>query len=119
MRVTRVRFGGLAGRSSGSHAIQDNWLGGTGNWGNCPDWSLGCPGPANDVLIYSGGNDNVTLDVGTTAINSLTLGGLANGFASQLTDSGNRRRSPSQMRSTSVRTGHSPSRAEVPLLRAR
>ncbi len=74
--------------ATGITLAQDNWLGGTGNWSNCPDWNLGCPGPANDVLIYSGGNDNVTLDVGSATINSLTLGGLSNGFSSQLTDAG-------------------------------
>jgi hypothetical protein len=39
------------------------------------------------VTIYSGGNDTVTLDVSTT-INSLTLGGNANGATSELTDGG-------------------------------
>ena len=39
-------------------------------------------------MIYSGGNDTVTLDLGTTTINSLTLGGVSNGFTSELTDGG-------------------------------
>ncbi len=67
---------------------QDSWKGGPGNWSNCADWNPGCPGPGGDVLIYSGGNDTVTLDLGTTTINSLMLGGPSNGFTSELTDGG-------------------------------
>ncbi len=67
---------------------QESWNGGPGNWSTCADWTPGCPGPGSDVLIYSSGNDNVTLDLGTTTINSLTLGGVSNGFSSQLTDGG-------------------------------
>src|SRR5271157_4578412 len=66
---------------------QDNWLGGTGNWSNGADWSAGEPVLGSDVMIYSGGNDNVTLDVGAN-INSLMLGGPTNGFISELTDGG-------------------------------
>ena len=66
---------------------QDNWLGGTGNWSNGALWSTGVPFSASDVLIYSGGSDNVTLDVNAT-IKSLTLGGAYNGFTSDLTDNG-------------------------------
>jgi hypothetical protein len=69
-------------------AQTNNWLGGAGNWSNGAQWSLGLPNSGSDVLIYSGGNDNVTLDVGSTIINSLTVGG-ANIFNfSQLTDNG-------------------------------
>ena|SRR5271165_1625510 len=68
-----------------AHA-QDNWNGGTGNWSNGSDWSAGLPGAGNDVVIYSGGNDSVTLDTSPT-INSLTLGGVYQGnYYSQLTD---------------------------------
>ena len=67
---------------------QDSWNGGPGNWSNCADWTPGCPGPGSNALIYSSGNDNVTLDLGTTTINSLTLGGVSNGFTSELTDGG-------------------------------
>ncbi len=72
---------------------QDNWNGGTGNWSNGSDWSAGLPGPGSDVVIYSGGNDTVTLDTSPT-INSLTLGGGNNGYCqggpycSELTDGG-------------------------------
>lgn len=48
------------------------------NWSNGTFWSTGSsPSPANDVTIYSDGNDLVTLDVGSTNINSLVLGGAA------------------------------------------
>src|SRR5271167_4098001 len=66
---------------------QDNWNGGTGKWSNGSDWSAGLPGAGSDVVIYSGGNDTVTLDTSAT-INSLTLGGANNGFTSELTDGG-------------------------------
>jgi len=69
---------------------QDNWLGGTGNWSNGALWSTGVPLPANDVLIYSGGSDNVTLNVNAT-IKSLMLGGTDKGFTSNLTDNGSPR----------------------------
>ena len=39
-------------------------------------------------IIYSGGNDVVTLDVGSSTVNSLTVGGPSNGFSSELTDGG-------------------------------
>jgi hypothetical protein len=42
-------------------------------------------------VIYSGGNDTVTLDMGTTTISSLTLGGAYNGYTSELTDAGTAR----------------------------
>jgi hypothetical protein len=64
-------------------AQQDNWNGGTGLWSVAGNWSAGVPMAANDVLIYSGGADSVTLDI-NSVINSLTLGGINNGFSSQL-----------------------------------
>ncbi len=72
----------------GSPGTPDNWNGGAGNWSNVADWSTGEPGAKSDVTIYSGGNDNVTLDVGSTTISSLTLGGAINGTTSELTDGG-------------------------------
>ncbi len=66
----------------------DNWLGGTGIWSNGSKWSIGVPTPPDDVFIYSGGNDLVTLNVGSTTINSLAVGGATNGFTSELTDGG-------------------------------
>ena len=67
----------------------DYWNGGTGNWSNGAQWSLGTsPGSNNDAFIYSGGNDLVTLNVGSTTVDALTVGGAANGFTSQLTDGG-------------------------------
>ncbi|MGA9567705.1 MAG: S-layer family protein, partial [Candidatus Korobacteraceae bacterium] len=66
----------------------DNWLGGTGNWSNGAKWSIGVPASIDDVNIYSGGNDLVTLNLGSTTINSLALGGPTNGFTSELTDGG-------------------------------
>src|SRR5271165_3063767 len=66
----------------------DNWNGSTGNWSNAGQWSAGEPGASSDVTIYSGGNDLVTLDVGSTTINSLTLGGVYKGYTSELTDGG-------------------------------
>jgi hypothetical protein len=70
--------------------LDDSWLGGTDVWSNAGKWSLGTvPGANNDVFIYSGvANDLVTLNVGSTTINLLTLGGLPNGFTSELTDGG-------------------------------
>src|SRR5208337_1015527 len=67
----------------------DTWNGGTGNWSNGGQWSIGVPTPPDDVIIYSGGSDTVTMDFGSTTINSLTLGGPTNGFTSELTDGGN------------------------------
>ena len=64
----------------------DNWNGGTGNWSNSGNWSNGEPGAGSDVTIYSGGTDQVTLDTGSTTINSLQLGGAYNGYSSELTD---------------------------------
>src|SRR5271166_3689839 len=73
----------------GSPGTPDNWNGGAGNWSNAGNWSAGSPGANSDVKIYSGGNDTVTLDTNVpTAINSLTLGGVANGFTSELNDGG-------------------------------
>jgi T5SS/PEP-CTERM-associated repeat protein len=71
-----------------SPGTPDNWNGGTGNWSTAGDWSTGVPGSNSDVTIYSGGDDTVTLDLGSTTINSLTLGGASNGHTSELTDGG-------------------------------
>lgn len=73
--------------TAGYALSQDNWLGGTGNWSTGALWSTGVPLPGNDVSIYSGGSDYVTLDVNAT-IKSLMLGGAYNGFTSELTDNG-------------------------------
>jgi len=72
----------------GSPGTPDNWNGGTGNWSVPGNWSAGSPGASSDVTIYSGVNDTVTLDVGSTTIDSLTLGGASNGFISELNDGG-------------------------------
>ncbi len=66
----------------------DLWNGGTGVWSNGPQWSIGVPQPPFDVIIYSGGNDLVTLDVGSSTVKSLAVGGASNGFTSELTDGG-------------------------------
>jgi hypothetical protein len=66
----------------------DLWNGGTGVWSNGAQWSIGVPQPAYDVIIYSGGHDLVTMDVGSSTVSSLTVGGASNGFSSQLTDGG-------------------------------
>ena len=55
-------------------SLTDNRLGGTDNWSNAAQWSAGAPGSPSDVVIYSGGDDFVYLDM-DTSINSLTLGG--------------------------------------------
>jgi hypothetical protein len=68
----------------------DNWNGGTGTWSNAGDWNSGVPGANSDVTIYSGGNDLATLDVGSSTVNSLTLGGASNGTTSELTDGGSK-----------------------------
>ncbi len=73
--------------SLASPSTPDNWNGGTGNWSDAADWSAGEPGLNSEVTIYSGGNDNVTLDV-STHIDSLELGGVSNGTTSELTDGG-------------------------------
>ena len=65
------------------------WLGGTGNWSTNAMWSMGTPTASQDATIYSGlANDLVTLDSGTEFAKSLTLGGVPNGFTSELTDGG-------------------------------
>lgn len=47
-----------------SASAQDVWLGGTGNWSNGGLWSYGTqPAATDNVTIYSGGTDIVTLDV--------------------------------------------------------
>jgi hypothetical protein len=66
----------------------DLWNGGTGVWSNGSQWSIGVPQPAFDTIIYSGGNDRVTLNMGNTTVNSLTVGGPTNSFTSVLTDGG-------------------------------
>ena len=54
----------------------DLWLGGTGVWSNGAKWSIGVPTPPDNVFIYSGGTDMVTLDTGgSNNVNSLTVGG--------------------------------------------
>jgi len=69
--------------------VNDYWNGSTGNWSNNPQWSLGTsPGINNNAIIYSGGNDPVTLDIGSGSVNQLNLGGASNGFTSELTDGG-------------------------------
>jgi hypothetical protein len=72
--------------TTGYIATTDLWNGGTGNWSNGPQWSIGVPAPAFDVIIYSGGNDLVTMDVGSSTVKSLAVGGASNGFTSVLTD---------------------------------
>ena len=69
----------------------DLWFGGTGVWSNGSQWSIGVPTPPDDVIIYSNGssgNDLVTMDVGSSTVNSLAVGGPTNGFTSTLTDGG-------------------------------
>ena len=66
----------------------DLWNGGTGVWNNGSQWSIGVPQPNFDVIIYSGGNDQVTMNVGSSTVSSLTVGGATNGFTSELTDGG-------------------------------
>ncbi len=57
----------------------NNWIGPQGGgWSQSGYWSLGLPGPLDDVLIYTGGDDFVALDT-SSSINSLTLGGTAGG----------------------------------------
>ncbi len=72
--------------STGYSSTTDLWNGGTGVWSNGSQWSIGVPQPAFDTIIYSGGNDLVTLDVGSSTVNPLTVGGPSNGFTSELTD---------------------------------
>ncbi len=69
--------------------LNDFWNGGTGVWSNGSQWSLGTsPGINNNAFIYSGGNDLVTLDIGSGSVNQLSVGGAINGFTSELTDGG-------------------------------
>ncbi len=69
--------------------VNDYWNGGTGVWSNGSQWSLGTsPGINNNAFIYSGGNDLVTLNIGSGSVNQLNLGGALNGFTSELTDGG-------------------------------
>ncbi len=68
----------------------DYWLGGTGNWSNGGQWSLtNPPPPTQDAVIYFDiAKDFVTLDLGSTSVNSLTLGGSDLTYSSELTDGG-------------------------------
>ena len=69
--------------------VNDYWNGGTGVWSNGRQWSLGTsPGINNNAFIYSGGNDLVTLDIGSGTVNQLNVGGAVNGSTSELTDGG-------------------------------
>jgi hypothetical protein len=64
------------------------WNGGTGNWSNPGKWSTGfVPNINNDTTIYSGSSDLVYLDT-AGSVKSLQLGGVSNGFTSELTDNG-------------------------------
>jgi PEP-CTERM motif len=74
--------------STSYSSTTDLWNGGTGVWSNGSQWSIGVPQPAFDTIIYSGGNDDVTMDVGSSTVNSLTVGGPSNGFSSILSDNG-------------------------------
>jgi hypothetical protein len=74
--------------STGYIATTDLWNGGTGFWSNGTQWSIGVPQPAFDTIIYSGGTDLVTMDVGSSTVNSLAVGGASNGHTSELTDGG-------------------------------
>src|SRR5271165_3592010 len=70
-----------------AHA-QDSWQGSYGGfWSNGANWTTGVPTPANNVLVYSGGNDLVYFDMSST-VNSLTVGGVTNGYTSELSDNG-------------------------------
>ena len=75
-----------------SPGTPDNWNGGTGFWNDPNNWDHQVvPGASSDVTICSNGskgNDLVTLNTGSTNINSLTLGGASDGFSSELTDGG-------------------------------
>jgi hypothetical protein len=52
----------------------DYWLGGSGNWSDPAYWSGGVPGTDSDVVIDSGGTDDVSLYT-SASIASLILGG--------------------------------------------
>ena len=60
----------------------DLWLGGTDVWSNASKWSIGVPTAPDDVFIYSGATDLVTMDFGSTTVNSLTVGGRQHGSPS-------------------------------------
>jgi hypothetical protein len=66
--------------TAGIAFAQDNWQGPYGgSWSIDTNWSLGfAPGPSDDAVIDTGGNDWVILDTNPT-INSLTLGDVDNG----------------------------------------
>ncbi len=68
--------------------VSDDWFGGSGTWNTASQWSAGIPGANSDVTIYSGTTDSVTLDVGSTTVLSLALGGPLNGTTSTLKDAG-------------------------------
>ncbi len=71
-----------------SPGVEDDWFGGSGTWNTVSQWTAGIPGSNSDVSIYSGATDSVTLDVGSTTVLSLALGGPLNGTTSTLTDAG-------------------------------
>jgi autotransporter family porin len=79
-------FGFQSTYAISSSTSTDNWLGGTGNWSDSGGWDSGLPSAGSDVVIYSGGDDLVYLDM-NASIASLTLGG-ADGGSAWLSDNG-------------------------------
>ena len=68
--------------ASAQTVVNDNWLGGTGDWSNPAMWSAGVvPNNSSDgttvynVTIDSGETDQVGLESESVTINSLTIGG--------------------------------------------
>jgi len=57
----------LVSYGSGANAASNTWNGGTGNWEDALDWSLGVlPGGADDALVDGGNPTNSTVNLNST-----------------------------------------------------
>jgi hypothetical protein len=58
-----------------THAQNDKWLGGTGNWSDASKWSAGVPTASSNVLIDNGNGkaSMVTIDIASAACGNLTV----------------------------------------------
>ncbi len=58
-----------------THAQNDKWLGGTGNWSDASKWSAGVPTASSNVFVDKGNGkaSMVTIDIASAACGNLTL----------------------------------------------
>lgn len=70
-QISQSRF--VAPRTAPPPAVNDNWLGGNGNWSNAALWSLGTVPTSSNNAVITTASTAVTLDIGGTTSN-LTVG---------------------------------------------